>query len=91
MPWTENMKHYVRSLVMELSLHTGSEYQVFILTHVKDNNIPIYAVNGDDNAQRLKERNMPKEFHDMTILFNDHTLESWYPAIEEHRYVLATP
>ncbi|KAH1853396.1 hypothetical protein KXV70_006194 [Aspergillus fumigatus] len=85
MPWTENMKHYVRSLVMELSLHTGSEYQVFILTHVKDNNIPIYAVNGDDNAQRLKEKYMPKEFHDMTILFNDHTLESWYPAIEEHR------
>ncbi|EAL91513.1 DUF3405 domain-containing protein [Aspergillus fumigatus Af293] len=85
MPWTENMKHYVRSPVMELSLHTGSEYQVFILTHVKDNNIPIYAVNGDDNAQRLKEKYMPKEFHDMTILFNDHTLESWYPAIEEHR------
>ncbi|RMJ24589.1 hypothetical protein PHISP_04545 [Aspergillus sp. HF37] len=84
MEWTENLKHNIRSLVMELSLHSGGEYEVFILCHVKDSNVPLYP--DDGNAMRhVKARFIPREFLDMTLLFNDKTLESWYPKIEEHR------
>ncbi|CAI7618289.1 unnamed protein product [Penicillium glandicola] len=85
MEWTKNMKQSIRSLVMELALHSGAEYEVFILCDVKDESIPIYT----DDAQVMKEtkaRFIPREFMDMAVLFNDKTLDSWYPKVEEHRY-----
>ncbi|KAJ6007332.1 hypothetical protein N7540_011308 [Penicillium herquei] len=86
MEWTENHKQHVRSLIMELSLHSGGEYEVFILCHVKDRTI---SLNSDDPEaiQRLKRRFVPIEFADMTVLFNDQTLASWYPSIEDHSTV----
>ncbi|KAL4949028.1 hypothetical protein BDW69DRAFT_188705 [Aspergillus filifer] len=82
--WTENMKHYVRSLIMELSLHSGAEYEVILLTHVKDNNIPLYGPDEGQNIQMLKDRYIPRGFGDITILWNERTLESWYPRVDEH-------
>jgi hypothetical protein len=70
---------------MELSLHSGGEYEVFLLTHVKDNEISLYAPEGDSNTQRLKERFIPREFWDMTVFFSEETLMAWYPSVEEHR------
>ncbi|KAJ5706600.1 hypothetical protein N7488_006401 [Penicillium malachiteum] len=83
MEWTENHKQYVRSLTMELSLHSGGEYEVFILCHVKDMTI---SLDSDPEAiQRLKSQFVPVEFAEMTILFNDGTLTStvaqyWQPV-----------
>ncbi|KAL3440888.1 hypothetical protein BJX65DRAFT_289615 [Aspergillus insuetus] len=87
MEWTDNMRQHVRSLIMELSLHSGAEYKVFLLTHLKDNEIPLYGPDGDDNAQRLKEKYIPREFWDITVFFNEETLESSYPKVEEHKPV----
>ncbi|KAL4905768.1 hypothetical protein BDW74DRAFT_184848 [Aspergillus multicolor] len=81
MTWTENTKEYIRSLVMELSLHSGAEYEIFLLTHVKDNEIPLYTA---EAAQPLKDQFIPPEFWDMTVFFNEETLKSWYPKVEEH-------
>ncbi|KAF7591725.1 hypothetical protein BBP40_001169 [Aspergillus hancockii] len=83
MEWTENLKHYVRSLIMELSLHSGSEYVVYIICHVRDPQVSLNA-NDQEDMQRLKAKYIPPEFSDMTILFNDKILEAWYPKIEEH-------
>lgn len=69
---------------MELSLHSGAEYEVFLLVHVKDDTIPIYS--DDNTVQRLKEIYIPAEFRNMTIFFNNKLLEAWYPKVEEHRY-----
>ncbi|KAA8647195.1 DUF3405 domain-containing protein [Aspergillus tanneri] len=80
--WTPNIIHYVRSIIMELSLHSGAEYEVFILVDVKDN-IPI-NVSGAD-VQHLKDMCIPAEFHNMTIFFNDEVLKAWYPNVGEHR------
>lgn len=90
MEWTDNLKQSVRSLVMELSLHSGAEYEVFILCHVKDASIPL---NTDDaEAMRnLKSRFIPREFQEMAVLFNDKTLESWYLDINDHRYSTTSP
>ncbi|KAJ6155279.1 hypothetical protein N7470_005845 [Penicillium chermesinum] len=68
---------------MELSLHSGGEYEVFILSHVKDKAIRL-SPQDDEYFLKLKAKFIPPEFHDITVLFNDQTLESWYPNIEEH-------
>ncbi|KAJ5201439.1 uncharacterized protein N7498_006102 [Penicillium cinerascens] len=83
MEWTENLKQYIRSLIMELSLHSGGEYEIFILCHVRDKKISLNPEDVDA-IWRLKTRFVPVEFVDMTILFNDQILEAWYPKIEDH-------
>ncbi|KAL4998393.1 hypothetical protein BDV10DRAFT_201272 [Aspergillus recurvatus] len=83
MVWTENLKQHVRSLIMELSLHSGAEYEVFLLTHVKDNDLLLYATD-DAKIRALKEQFIPPEFWDITVLFNERTLQSWYPKVDEH-------
>lgn len=85
MEWSENLKQNVRSLVTELSLHSGGEYQVFLLIHIKDESIPIYT-DDDEVMKEIKARFIPHEFQDMAVLFNEKTLESWYPRVEDHRY-----
>ncbi|KAJ5921372.1 hypothetical protein N7466_009698 [Penicillium verhagenii] len=86
MEWTENLKQSIRALIMELSLHSGGEYEVIILCHVKDRKININLEGAD--ALNLKAQFVPREFLDMTILFNDFTLESWYPKVEEHSTII---
>ncbi|KAJ5161152.1 hypothetical protein N7492_006544, partial [Penicillium capsulatum] len=81
MEWTPNVIQYMRSVIQELALHSGAEFEVFILVHVKED-IPIY----DDAAEvaRLKKMFIPPEFHDLVVFFNDRTLLEWYPAVPEH-------
>lgn len=70
---------------MELSLHSGSEYQVFFMLDLKDESLLIEDI--EAAIDELKERTVPIEFHNMTILFNDRLLRHWYPKIREHRLI----
>lgn len=82
MPWTQNDIHYVRSIIMELALHSGAQYEVFLMVHVKD---PAMAIFSDNEAiQRIKEQYIPPEFWDITIFFNEKLLEMYYPNVPEH-------
>jgi hypothetical protein len=67
---------------MELSLHSGAEYEVFLLVHVLDDSI---SISSDADIQRLKESNIPEEFWGITVFFNNEMLRNWYPKIEEHK------
>ena len=83
--WTIDTMQYIRSLIMELALHSGAEYEVIILVEVKNITIPIFE---DEEAYRqtlLKA--VPDELSDVTILFNRKLLEKWYPKIGAHEYV----
>ncbi|OIW26475.1 hypothetical protein CONLIGDRAFT_716753 [Coniochaeta ligniaria NRRL 30616] len=71
MNWTPSHRQYLRSLIMELTLHSGGEYELFLLVDVK----------------RLKKESIPAEFHDIAVLFNEQVLGEWYPKIEEHTAV----
>lgn len=84
MVWTEDICQYLRALIMELSLHSGGEYQVFLLVHVKDDDIPIFP---DLSATSRLKKSIPAEFQNIALFFNNKVLEAWYPKIEEHRYV----
>lgn len=87
MRWTPNHRRYLRSMIMELSLHSGGEYQVFLMVDVKQ---PL-NFHDDDAVRKLKKEFIPAEFHDITILFSEDVLAEWYPLIEDHRYVIKMP
>ncbi|CAG8201153.1 unnamed protein product [Penicillium salamii] len=79
--WKSHHREYLRALIMELSLHSGGEYQIYVLIHVKDNDMPIFS--DSKTIKRLRE-SIPEEFRNMALFFNNKLLEAWYPKIEEH-------
>ncbi|KAJ5892600.1 hypothetical protein N7504_009291 [Penicillium tannophilum] len=81
MIWTANHREYLRALIMELSLHSGGEYEVFLLVHVKDDDLPIFS---DRKTMEDLRRSIPVEFRNIALFFNNKLLEAWYPKIEEH-------
>lgn len=81
MAWTPNHLQYLRALIMELSLHSGAEYEVFLLIHVKDDELPIFS---DTNTIEQLRKFVSAEFRKMALFFNSKLLEAWYPKIVEH-------
>lgn len=81
--YSENDKQILRSLVTELSLRTGGQYQVFLLVHVKD---PALSIWDDEETYRYVLReNVPPEFAAMTILWNDQAVRSTYPKLDPEK------
>jgi hypothetical protein len=80
--WKPHHREYLRALIMELSLHSGGEYQIFLLIHVKDDEMPIFS---DTKTMNRLKSSIPEEFRNMALFFNNKLLEAWYPKIEEHR------
>ena len=77
--YTENDRYIIRSLVSELNLQSGGEYQVFLLVHVKDQDVNLW-----DNTtyEKLLQGSVPKEFRGMTLLWNDAFVQDTYPKLE---------
>lgn len=76
--------HYIRSLVVETALKTGSEYQVILLVDMKDYEIDMFA-SELNYLQALEDSGVPSEFESMAVLWDDRLLSSWYPLVKEHR------
>lgn len=83
--WTIDTMQYIRSMIMELSLHSGAEYEVIIMIEVKDASQHIFA--SDVSYQETLKKAVPDEFKNNTILFNRQLLEKWYPEVGQHEYV----
>lgn len=78
--YSENDKQVIRSLIAELSLRTGGQYQVFLFVHVKDT---AYAIWDDEGTyQYVLEKNVPPEFRDIAVLWNDEATQTMYPKID---------
>ncbi|QSS65861.1 hypothetical protein I7I51_06712 [Histoplasma capsulatum] len=76
--YSDNDMQTIRSLVSELSLQSGGEYSVILLLHVKDEEIEIEK---DEVYQQVVEENVPKEFWDMTVLWNIPVVSKRYPRL----------
>ena len=73
---TDTMMH-LRSLIAELSLHSGGEYSIFLLVEFKDDERPI---DEPEVYQDILEAHIPRELHNMTVFYNRKKLmSSWYP------------
>ncbi|ESZ98206.1 hypothetical protein SBOR_1382 [Sclerotinia borealis F-4128] len=76
--WNENDKHNVRSIITELSLKSGGEYEVFLLVHIRNSTI---AIENDIDYIKALHENVPKEFHDIAVLWNEVYVRGLYPLI----------
>ncbi|KAI9643771.1 hypothetical protein NHQ30_007120 [Ciborinia camelliae] len=76
--WNENDKQNVRSIITELALRSGGEFEVFLLVHIRNSTIDIE--NDTDYTKALHE-NVPKEFHDIVVLWNEAYVRGFYPLI----------
>ncbi|KAF2673739.1 hypothetical protein BT63DRAFT_421866 [Microthyrium microscopicum] len=75
---------YLRSLVWELSLKTGGQYEVHFLIHVKDGDLPIWA-DEEVYAKVLKE-SLPAEFAGMGTLWSEKQMEMIYNSVPENQF-----
>ncbi|KAB5572670.1 hypothetical protein GE09DRAFT_993325 [Coniochaeta sp. 2T2.1] len=77
--YNDNDRQVIRSLVTELTLRTGGEYQVFLLVHVRDASLNI--TNATTYRSVLEEQ-IPREFWNMTVLWNDAGVHRLYPKLD---------
>ncbi len=81
--YTETRRAWLRTLISEASIQGG--YHVFFLVNVKD---PSINLEEDDFAyKKWLAEYVPEEFRDMAFLYNENTLKTWYPLVEEHGFV----
>ncbi|KAJ8120841.1 hypothetical protein O1611_g10260 [Lasiodiplodia mahajangana] len=80
--YTDNRMAWLRALIAEASLERRNKYRVFFLVHIKD---PWARLEEDGfEYDRLMRECVPSEFHDIAFLFNQRTLQTWYPRVSEH-------
>ncbi|KAL1954254.1 hypothetical protein VTO42DRAFT_1487 [Malbranchea cinnamomea] len=72
---------YLRSLIAELSIMSGGEYEVFFLVHVKDNNLQIWS--DDETYERVLRDSLPEEFRGMGILWSERQMGLIYGGLHE--------
>ncbi|PYI04603.1 hypothetical protein BO78DRAFT_462447 [Aspergillus sclerotiicarbonarius CBS 121057] len=77
--YTDNDIHVIRSMVTELSLQSGGEYDVILFLHVKDPRVPIHK---PDVYRQVVEASVPKEFWDMTVLWKEPAVAFRYPNLD---------
>lgn len=76
--YTSNDRQAMRALVTELSLLSGGEYSVFLFINVKDRSLNLT----DASVQHdFIESNVPAEFRDITVLWNEGFVEEMYPNV----------
>lgn len=73
----------LRSLITETALRYGGRYTVILLVDIKEPDLDVWN-NPQDYDKVLS--NIPTEFRNMTVLFDQHRLlAKWYPRVREHR------
>jgi len=73
--YTENDKQVIRSLVTELTLRSGGEFQVFLFVHIKDNDLELWS---KDAYQKAVEEFVPQEFRSIAVLWNEPAVDRMY-------------
>ncbi|KAL2129966.1 hypothetical protein VTI74DRAFT_7055 [Chaetomium olivicolor] len=76
--YTENDKMVIRSLITELNLRSGGEFEVFLFVHVRDNEQDIWTEAGYEKAL---EEHVPEEFRTIAILWNEVAVDHKYPRL----------
>lgn len=77
--YLENDKQVIRSLITELSLRTGGEYEVFLFVHVRDEEVDIWE--SEEAYRRAIQDHVPPEFRSITVLWNEEAINRMYPKL----------
>lgn len=85
MEYTKNDLYHIRSMIMELSLFSGAEYEVVLLIDCQDEELP--AENDSAAWKVFRQGHLPQELWGLATFFNTKMLSDWYPDIDVHVYV----
>ncbi|OQE05441.1 hypothetical protein PENVUL_c024G04218 [Penicillium vulpinum] len=86
MKYTENDLYHIRSMIVELSLYSGAEYELILLIDCQGEELPKEA---DDAAwKKFHEKHLPQELRSLAVWFNADMLNDWYPGIDVHVAIL---
>lgn len=77
--YTENDLQSIRALIVETSLLSGGEYQVFLFLNVKNNTIDLT----EERQQAILSQHIPPELQDITVMWNEKMLQDWYPEVTD--------
>ncbi|VBB75212.1 Putative protein of unknown function [Podospora comata] len=77
--YNDNDKQAIRSLITELSLRTGGEYQVFLFVHYREDEFDIWA--SEDLYRQAIEKHVPEELRSITILWTEGAVDKMYPKL----------
>ncbi|OAA59086.1 hypothetical protein SPI_06288 [Niveomyces insectorum RCEF 264] len=77
--WTRHAVLNMRALIAELSLQSGGEYDVHLLLHARDENVPIWA--DDETAKQFIADNTPLEFRGLVTLWSEGQMRLMYPGM----------
>jgi hypothetical protein len=72
---------YLRSLVSELCIGSGGEYDVHLLVQLKDESIPVFA--DEETYQAHLRKSVPAEFVGMATLWSETQMLMLYHGMEE--------
>jgi len=75
---------YLRALMNELSIHSGGEYTIHFLIHVKDDNLQIWA--DEETYQQTLDSALPSEFKGMGTLWSERQMGLIYGGVPESFY-----
>lgn len=81
--YTPNDLHFIRSMVMELSLLSGAEYEVILLVDATGTELP--NPTDKEGMDQFKKEHLPEELQDIAVFFNENILADWYPKIDVHK------
>ncbi|KAJ6088348.1 hypothetical protein N7486_009609 [Penicillium sp. IBT 16267x] len=84
--YTANDFHFIRSMVMELSLFSGAEYEVTLLVYSTGTELP--DPTNKEGMNQFKQKHLPDKLRDMAVFFNEKILADWYPKIDVHVAIL---
>lgn len=87
--WTADAVMNIRAMIAEASLASGGKYQVFLLLHVKDENVPLFV--GEDEPQATINKHIPPEFRSITEVWNHAQIRGLYSNIAQHAFVGRSP
>ncbi|KAF2018224.1 hypothetical protein BU24DRAFT_421239 [Aaosphaeria arxii CBS 175.79] len=75
---------FLRSLIAELSIQSGGEYDVHFLVHVKDDDKQIW---GDEEVyQEVLKKSLPKEFWGMGTLWSERQMFLIYGGMDQAEF-----
>jgi len=75
---------YLRSLISELSIASGGEYEVHFLIHVKDDNKQIWA--DEEVYQEVLKNALPAEFAGLGTLWSERQMGLIYGGLEDSNF-----
>ena len=89
MVFTDEVIMSIRSLITELALGSGGEYEVFFLYNVKGLGRSVYNLTEPEYRGIIQEQ-IPLEFQAMTVLWNEMLWPDRYPLIPEGARIVHT-